>query len=61
MRKIFSVLLALSLPLLAAAQNTKIDRLEMLFAQKYYKKVCRKADRLLDNPEYDFSVLPFKF
>jgi len=58
MRKIFSVLIALSLPLSASAQNTKIDRLEMLFAQKYYKKVCRKADRLLDNPEYDFSVLP---
>ena len=58
MRKIFSVILALSLPVLVAAQNPKIDRLEMLFSQKHYKKVCRKADRLLDNPEYDFSVLP---
>jgi len=42
----------------AQAQNPKIDQLEMLFAQKHYRKVYRKANRLLDNPEYDFSVMP---
>ena len=40
------------------AQNPKFDRLEMLFAQKHYKRVHRKANRLLDKPEYDFSMLP---
>lgn len=40
------------------AQNPKIDKLEMFFAQKHYRKVHRKANRLLDNPEYDFSVMP---
>jgi len=42
----------------AQAQNRKIDQLEMLFAQKHYRKVYRKANRLLDNPEYDFSSMP---
>ncbi len=40
------------------AQNPKIDKLEMLYAQRHYRKVYRKANRLLDNPEYDFSVMP---
>jgi len=40
------------------AQNPKIDKLEMLFSQKHYRKVYRKSKRLLDNPEYDFSVMP---
>lgn len=40
------------------AQNPKFDRLEMWFAQGHYKKVYRKANNLLDNPEYDFSLLP---
>tara|TARA_B110000285_G_scaffold87991_1_gene100901 strand:+ start:340 stop:1239 length:900 start_codon:yes stop_codon:yes gene_type:complete len=40
------------------AQNPKIDKLEMLFAQKHYKRVYRKSNRLLDNPMYDYSVMP---
>lgn len=40
------------------AQNPKFDKLEMYFAQGHYKKVYRKANRLLDKPEYDFSILP---
>ena len=42
----------------ALAQNPKIDKLEMLFSQNHYKRVYRKANRLLDNPEYDFSMMP---
>lgn len=41
-----------------AAQNRKIDKLEMLFSQRHYKRVYRKSNRLLDNPEYDYSVMP---
>lgn len=40
------------------AQNPKFDKLEMLFEQGHYKSVYRKANRLLDNPVYDFSQLP---
>lgn len=42
----------------ALAQNPKFDKLELLFEQGHYKSVYRKANRLLDNPEYDFSQLP---
>ncbi len=42
----------------AFGQNPKFDRLEMLFSQRHYKRVYRKSNRLLDKPEYDFSMLP---
>ncbi|MCO4814569.1 MAG: C40 family peptidase [Flavobacteriales bacterium] len=41
-----------------SAQNPKIDKLEMLFSQRHYKRVYRKSNRLLDNPLYDYSVMP---
>lgn len=40
------------------AQQREFDRLEMLFAQKNYKMVFRKSKQLLDDPSYDFSMLP---
>lgn len=40
------------------AQNPKFDKLEVNFAQGHYKRVYRMANRLLDNPEYDFSMIP---
>lgn len=42
----------------ARAQNPEFDKLEMLFDQRHYKKVYRRSRRLMDNPEYDFSLLP---
>jgi hypothetical protein len=42
----------------AFGQNPKFDKLEMLFDQGHYKRVYRKANRLIDDPEYDFSYLP---
>lgn len=43
------------------AQVPAFDRLEMLFSQKHYKIVCRKANRLIDNPDYDFSKFPLYY
>ncbi len=40
------------------AQIPEFDKLEMLFSQRHYKKVYRKSARLLDKPEYDYSMLP---
>ncbi len=40
------------------AQNPKLDRLEMWYAQGHYQKVHRKANKLLDLPEYDYSIVP---
>lgn len=42
----------------AKAQNPEFDKLEMLFDQRHYKKVYRRSRRLMDKPEYDFSLLP---
>ena len=40
------------------SQIKEFDKLEMLYAQKHYKMVFRKSNRLLNNPEFDFSQLP---
>lgn len=40
------------------AQIPEFDKLEMLYAQNHYKMVYRKANRLLDIPDYDFSQIP---
>jgi cell wall-associated NlpC family hydrolase len=42
----------------AKAQNPEFDKLEMLFDQRHYKKVYRRSRRMMDKPEYDFSLLP---
>jgi peptidoglycan DL-endopeptidase CwlO len=40
------------------AQVAAFDKLEMWFAQGHYKMVYRKANYLLDIPDYDYSLLP---
>lgn len=43
---------------IAKAQVPEFDKLEMLYAQNHYKMVYRKANRLLDIPDYDWSQIP---
>lgn len=43
------------------AQVPAFDRLEQLFYQKHFKIVYRKANRLLNNPEFDNSKLPLYY
>lgn len=40
------------------AQVPAFDKLEMLYDQQHYGIVYRRANRLLDNPDYDFSQIP---
>lgn len=40
------------------AQVREFDKLEMFYAQGHYKSVYRKANRLLDIPDYDYSQVP---
>ena len=42
----------------SVAQVLDFDMLEMRYDQGHYKSVLRKANRLIDNPEYDYSYLP---
>ncbi|MEJ6617071.1 MAG: C40 family peptidase [Crocinitomicaceae bacterium] len=58
MIKSLLVLLVGIISLNSAAQQPEFDKLEMLFAQKHYKAVHRKSNLLLDNPSYDYSLLP---
>lgn len=39
-------------------QNPKLDKLELFYAQHHYKKVLRRANQLIDNPDFDFSEVP---
>ena len=43
------------------AQDRKIDQLEILFDQGHYRRTLRKANRLLDKPDYDYSSVPKLF
>ncbi|MEZ4937040.1 MAG: C40 family peptidase [Crocinitomicaceae bacterium] len=40
------------------AQEKNLDMLEMYYDQEHYKIVLRKANKLLDNPDYDYTVVP---
>ena len=40
------------------AQVIEFDMLEMRYDQGHYKSVLRRANRLIDNPEFDYSYVP---
>ena len=40
------------------AQQRKMDRLEQYYDQGHYKMVYRKSTRMLNDSEYDYSVIP---
>lgn len=39
-------------------QDKRIDNLEILYSQKFYTKVIKKANKLLAIPDYDYSGMP---
>jgi hypothetical protein len=40
------------------SQIREFDQLEVLYAQEHYKLVVLKSNRLLDKPDFDYSLLP---
>jgi cell wall-associated NlpC family hydrolase len=52
------LVLFLSTSISAAAQVPAFDKLEQLYDQGRYQLVYRKSVRLLNKPEYDYSLLP---
>lgn len=40
------------------AQNKEFDKLEMLYDQGHYRMVNRRANKLINDPTYDFSMVP---
>lgn len=58
MKGILGFCLLLLIAQISVGQDKKIDQLEILYDQAYYAKVIRKANKLLADPEYDYSALP---
>ena len=56
--KIFVVAVFILMVNTAFGQNKKFDRLEMYYSQGHYKRTYRVSGRLLDKPEYDYSMMP---
>ncbi|MFM6945546.1 MAG: C40 family peptidase [Flavobacteriales bacterium] len=44
-----------------SAQDSRLEKLEQLYNQGYYKMVYRRAGKLLMNPAYDQSKAPLKY
>jgi cell wall-associated NlpC family hydrolase len=58
MKFFVGLLMVIGFTSVAKAQVPEFDKLEMLYAQNHYKIVYRKANRLLDVPDYDWSQIP---
>ncbi len=58
MKKWFLIAFLLGMPYLVLSQDKKIDQLEVLYSQKFYSKVLKKANKLLAIPDYDYSGMP---
>ena len=58
MKSLWALILLLFMFQFGWGQDKKIDQLEILYDQAYYSKVLRKANRMLDKPEFDYSGLP---
>lgn len=56
--RIIVVLISLVYTVNSNAQVKAIDKLEILYDQGHYPSVYRRADRLLDKPDYDYSLQP---
>lgn len=61
MKQVKKILLAACvsfISLTSFGQVKALDKLEVLYDQGHYKMVLRKANRLLDQPDYDYSYKP---
>lgn len=56
--RILLIVIPLLAPQFLMGQVMEFDKLEMHYHQGHYKMVYRKANRLIDNPAYDYSYLP---
>ena len=61
MKKLFVLLLFCFISGVSLTQVKAFDKLELNYSQENYKLVYRRANRLMDNPEYDYSQLPLYY
>lgn len=58
MKAFFTLVCVVGFVSVSWTQVKEFDKLEMLYAQNHYKSVYRKANRLLDIPDFDYSQVP---
>ena len=58
MNRIVITFLALFIGINLFSQEKRLDKLEMFYDQEHYKVVLKNANKLLDNPDYDYTVVP---
>lgn len=58
MKKSILVSLFILVTAFTYGQDKKIDKLELLYSQHHYRLVYNQANRLLNRPEYDYSMMP---
>jgi cell wall-associated NlpC family hydrolase len=58
MKKIFLLFFVSLISLVSFAQQKQLNQLDLLYQQQHIRMVFRKANRLIDSPEFDFSLTP---
>lgn len=57
-KRIIILITLFTFPIFLSAQVPEFDQMEMRYHQLHYKHVYRNAQKLLDNPSYDYSYIP---
>lgn len=58
MKKLVLLFLVTFVSIVSFAQQIQLDQLDLLYKQQHIRMVFRKANRLIDSPEFDFSLTP---
>lgn len=58
MKKLVLLFLVTFVSIVSFAQQRQLDQLDLLYKQQHIRMVFRKANRLIDSPEFDFSLTP---
>lgn len=58
MKKLVLLFLVTLVSIVSFAQQRKLDQLDLLYKQQHIRMVFRKANRLIDSPEFDYSLTP---
>jgi hypothetical protein len=58
MKKLVLLFLVTFISTVSFAQQRQLDQLDLLYKQQHIRIVFRKANRLIDSPEFDYSLMP---
>jgi peptidoglycan DL-endopeptidase CwlO len=61
MQKFYFIPIFVLVSLVCNSQIKEFDKLERLYDQQHYKIVYKRANKLIDNPKFDFSLVPLYY